>query len=57
MALHFNTQRDEDKLPVWRCVRGSNKNETYHTGYHDLLPGNNNSFEHADSLIWVHNLR
>lgn len=57
VPLHFNMERDQSKLPRWRCSRGTNKCENYFRHFHDILSGPNNSVDNATRIFGLHNLR
>jgi hypothetical protein len=45
------------QLVQWRCVRGTNAVETYHSQFHSFLPGSNNNPAHAQALFMAFNNR
>jgi hypothetical protein len=60
VTIHYKVpakQNSKQKLARWRCIRGTNAVETYHSHFHKLLPGGNNSPAHAHNMFMIFNGR
>jgi hypothetical protein len=51
VRIYFKVVSAAGSLPKHRCVRDTNAVETYHTHFHALLAGSDNSPAHAQAMF------